>query len=68
MLRQHENRLRDRLSGPIELSRECANPECRHPFSVHHPLLGCTHEKRALGGSGFCRCDGFAVVDWYSGT
>jgi hypothetical protein len=56
-------RLKDRLSTPISLSQECKDPACRHPFSMHHPILGCTFHKRELGRNGFCPCDGFIASD-----
>jgi hypothetical protein len=63
VLRFTKNRLKDRLSSPISLSQECKDPACRHPFSMHHPILGCTYEKHHFGRNGFCQCDGFVALD-----
>jgi hypothetical protein len=57
------NRIKDRLSTRISLSQECKDPTCRHPFSIHHPILGCTFHKLDFGRNGFCQCDGFVAVD-----
>jgi hypothetical protein len=58
------NRLKDRLSSPISPTQACKDPDCRHPFSMHHALLGCTYKKHNFGRNGFCRCDGFVVSEW----
>lgn len=49
-------RLSEQVSDPAFI---CQDRNCRHPWFMHHPAMGCMYWDRRLPGSGWCKCDGF---------